>query len=87
VIALPLLARLYVRKKDLIGMDAKHRPTFRTKLEPGAQLLEWAAKRLKPLGKPLWVVVEGAYSEAPFLKPAAALGFTVISGPRKDAAL
>ena len=33
VIALPLLARLYVRKKDLIGIDPKHRPRFRPKLE------------------------------------------------------
>jgi hypothetical protein len=33
VIALPLLARLYVRKKDLLGIEAKHRPPFRTKLE------------------------------------------------------
>src|SRR5438477_4903238 len=27
-IALPLLARLYVRKKDLPGIDPKHRPAF-----------------------------------------------------------
>src|SRR5918997_3715718 len=32
VIALPLLTRMYVRKKDLIGIDPKHRPAFRTKL-------------------------------------------------------
>ena len=30
VIALPLLARLYVRKKDLPAIDPKHRPAFRT---------------------------------------------------------
>ena len=33
VVALPLLARLYVRKKDLPKIDPKHRPEFRTKLE------------------------------------------------------
>src|SRR3954465_12999410 len=33
VVALPLLARLYVRKVDLPGIDPKHRPEFRTKLE------------------------------------------------------
>ena len=87
VIALPLLARLYVRKKDLIGIDPKHRPTFRTKLELAVELLELAAGWLKPLGKPLWVIVDGAYAKAPFLKPAAALGFTVVSRLRKDAAL
>ncbi len=29
VVALPLLARLYVRKKDLAAIDPKHRPAFR----------------------------------------------------------
>src|SRR5436305_7817686 len=33
VIALPLLARLYVRKKNLPGIDPKHRPEFRAQLE------------------------------------------------------
>src|SRR5215469_12549449 len=33
VIALPLLARLYVRKTDLMGINPKHRPEFQTKLE------------------------------------------------------
>src|SRR5689334_15894136 len=32
VVALPLLARLYIRKKDLPGIDPKHPPPFRTKL-------------------------------------------------------
>ena len=41
-IALPLLARLYVRKKDLPGIDPKHRPAFRTKLELAVELLRWA---------------------------------------------
>jgi len=31
VIALPLLSRLYVRKKDLPTIAPKHRPAFRTK--------------------------------------------------------
>jgi hypothetical protein len=33
VIALPLLARMYVRPKDLPGINPQHRPEFRTKLE------------------------------------------------------
>ena len=41
-IALPLLARLYVRKKDLPAIDPKHRPAFRTKLELAVELLRWA---------------------------------------------
>ena len=39
MIALPLLARLYVRKKDLPSIDPKHRPPFRTKLELAVELL------------------------------------------------
>jgi DDE superfamily endonuclease len=87
VIALPLLARLYVRKKDLPGIDPKHRPAFRTKLELAVELLRWARTWLGLLGKPLWVVADGAYAKANFLKPAKALGMTVVSRLRCDAAL
>jgi DDE superfamily endonuclease len=87
VIALPLLARMYVRAKDLPGIDPKHRPQFRTKLELGVELLRWARAWLKYLGKPIWVVADGAYAKAPFLTPAMALGMTIVSRLRKDAAL
>ena len=87
VIALPLLARLYVRKKDLPSIDPKHRPAFRTKLELAVEMLRWAKPWLGLLGKPIWVVADGAYAKADFLKPAAALGMTVVSRLRKDAAL
>ncbi len=87
VIALPLLARLYVRKKDLPGIDAKHRPEFRTKLELAVELLRWAKPWLGLLRKPIWVVADGAYAKKEFLKPAKALGMTVVSRLRKDAAL
>ncbi len=33
------------------------------------------------------MVADGAYAKAPFLKPAQALGMTVVSRLRKDAAL
>src|SRR5215203_3734669 len=87
VIALPLLARLYVRAKDLIGIDPKHRPPFRTKLELAVELLRWAKPWLALLGKPIWVVADGAYARREFLRPAKALGMTVVSRLRKDAAL
>src|SRR5829696_4464796 len=86
-IAMPLLSRLYVRKKDLPGIDPKHRPEFRTKLQLAVELLRWAKAWLGPLGKPLWVVADGAYAKAPLLKPARSLGVTVVSRLRKDAAL
>ena len=86
-IALPLLSRLYVRKKDLPKIDPKHRPEFRTKLELAVELLRWAKTWLGLLGKPLWVVADGAYAKKEFLKPAIALGMTVVSRLRCDAAL
>jgi hypothetical protein len=39
VVALPLLARLYVRRKDLGDIDPGHRPPFRTKLELAVDLM------------------------------------------------
>jgi len=87
VIALPLLSRLYVRKKDLPAINSKHRPAFQTKLEMAVELLRWATLRLGLLKRPIWVVADGAYAKKEFLKPAKELGLTVVSRLRKDAAL
>jgi hypothetical protein len=86
-VALPLLARLYVRKTSLPGIGPKHRPEFRTKLELAVELLRWAKTWLGHPAKPIWVVADGAYAKADFLKPAMSLGMTVVSRLRKDAAL
>lgn len=86
VVALPLLARLYVRRKNLGGVDPRHRPPFRTKLELAVDLMRWAVSWLGFLGKPVWVVADGAYAKTPFLKPLRALAVTVVSRPRKDSA-
>ncbi len=88
-IGLPLLARLYVRRKDV---DAQLLPflrkvTFQTKLEMAAELVAWAAQRLKCLGRKLWVVADGAYAKKVFLKAVAAAGGVAVSRLRKDAAL
>ena len=87
VVALPLLSRLYIRAKDLPAIDPRHRPAFRTKLVLAVELLRWAKLWLGLAGKPLWVVADGAYAKADFLKPAQALGVTVVSRLRKDSAL
>ena len=87
VVALPLLARMYVRAKNLAGMPAKDRPTFRTKLELAVELVRWAIAWLGHTGKPVWVVADGAYAKAQFLKPMKNLGVTVVSRLRKDSAL
>lgn len=78
---------MYVRKKDLFKIDPKCRPAFRTKLELAVELLRWAKLWLGSLGKPLRVVADGAYAKKEFLKPAKALGMTVVSRLRCDAAL
>jgi hypothetical protein len=87
VIALPLLARMYVRQEDLPGIDPKHRPESRTELELAVELLRWAKVWLGLLGRPLWVVADGADAKREFLKPAKVLGVTVVSRSRCDAAL
>jgi hypothetical protein len=87
VIALPLLSRLYIRSADLPAIDPKHRPAFRTKLEMAVELLRWAKPWLGLLRRPIWVVADGAYAKKDLLKPAKALGMTVVSRLRKDAAL
>src|SRR4051794_16951660 len=81
-IALPLLARLYVRKKDLPAIDPKHRPEFRTKLELTVEMLRWAGPWLGLLKLPIWVVADGAYAKKDFLKPAMSLGMTVEPTPQ-----
>jgi hypothetical protein len=73
VVALPLLSRLYVRRKDLPAIDPKHRPEFRTKLVLAVELLRWVNPWLGLLGKPTWLVADGAYAKADVLKPAKVL--------------
>jgi hypothetical protein len=87
MIALPLLARLYVRKKDRPAIDKKHRPTFATKLEPAVGLVRWAKGWLDFVAQPLWVVADGAYAKGAFLKPLIGMGVVVVSRLRKGAAL
>ena len=86
-VALPLLARLYVRKVDLPKIRAEDRPEFRTKLVMAVELPTWAVKWLGRLKLPIWAVADGAYATRDFLKPAKALGIVVVSRLRKDAAL
>jgi len=86
-IALPLLAKLYVRLKSLPLLAARYGWKVQTKLELAAELVEWAVRWLKYLKISLWVVVDGAYAKRGFLRRALAAGVVVISRLRKDAAL
>jgi hypothetical protein len=89
VIGLPLRALLYIRQKDigkLAPWNRKHFP-FRTKLELAAALVAWVATWLRFLGKPMWVVADGAYAKRPFVQVVLQAGVVLVSRLRKDAAL
>ncbi len=86
-IGLPLRALLYVRQKQMALLQHLYGVTFRTKLDLAAELVEWLADWLRFLGKPLWIVVDGAYAARPFLKRALAVGVVVVSRLRRNAAL
>jgi len=89
VIGLPLRALLYVRQKDLSKIAPWNRQQFpfRTKLELAAELVGWIAQQLRFLGKPLWIVADGAYAKRPFVQAVLAAGVVLVSRLRKDAAL
>lgn len=86
-LALPLRAMLYVRRKTIATIPQWRGWTFATKLVLAARLVEWVAPIVRQAGKTLWVVVDGGYVKAPFLKPAARSGATIVGRLRKDAAL
>ena len=86
-IGLPLLAMLYIRRKDVPKLPRKLGWKFLTKLQQGCQLVTWAAELLYAAGKKVWVVADGAYAKRPFLRPLRKLGVVVVSRLRKDAAL
>jgi DDE superfamily endonuclease len=86
-IGLPLRARLYVRQQQIAWVQRLYGVRFETKLAMAAELVAWLARWLDFLGKPLWVVADGAYAKRPFLRPVLALGVVVVSRLRKDARL
>jgi len=86
-LALPLRAMLYVRRQTIAKIPAWREWTFATKLVLAARLVEWIASIVRQAGKTLWVVVDGGYVKAPFLKHALRAGVTIIGRLRKDAAL
>jgi len=86
-LALPLLAMLYVRRKTMVTIPRWRGWTFATKLVLAARLVEWIAPIVKQAGKTLWIVVDGGYTKAPFLRRALRAGATVVGRLRKDAAL
>ena len=86
-IGLPLLAKMYVRVNDIKSVPRAYNVVFQNKLTQAAELVKWAQKCCKRLGKELWIVTDGGFTKAGFLKPAISMGVTVITRLRKDAAL
>jgi hypothetical protein len=86
-IGLPLLSRLYVKAKDVPRLPPRYQWQFQTKLQLGLDLVKWAVNLLKPLGVPIWLVMDGAYACRRLLKPILAIGATIVSRLRKDAGL
>jgi hypothetical protein len=86
-IGLPLLALLYIRRKDLAKIPPHYKWTFHTKLQQGVELALWAKNLVKQAGKSLRIVADGAYAKRPFLRPLIEAGIVVVSRLRKDAAL
>jgi DDE superfamily endonuclease len=87
VLALPLQALLYVRAKDVPELNKACPWTFKTKLVLAVELVKWLLIWLGRTGKVVWLVVDGAYAKAPFLRPMRQLGVVVVSRLRKDAHL
>jgi hypothetical protein len=87
LVAWPLRALLYVRAKDVAELNKETPWTFRTKLEMAVELVQWLLIWLVRAGKVIWVVADGAYAKAPFLKPLLKKGVVVVSRLRKDAHL
>lgn len=87
-IGLPLRALLYIKQKDMPSIAQRcPRWTFRTKLQLAGELVTWAEKQLRPLGKSLWLVMDGAYAYRSLFRVALPLQATIVSRLRKDAGL
>lgn len=86
-IALPIRAALYARQKDIGTIPKDYKWKFQTKLELAVELIVWLAEWLKSTGKPIWLVMDGAYAKRVVLRAAKKLGIVVVSRLRHDAAL
>ena len=82
-IGLPLLAKMYVKAKDVksIGLE------FKSKTEQAVELAKWAYNCCESFGKRLWIVADGDFTRASFLKPTIKAGIVVVTRQRKDAVL
>src|SRR6266404_4672153 len=71
-LALPLVAALYVRQKDVARLPKEYGWVFRTKLTLAVELLRHVLSWVHGLGKAVWIVVDGGYAKKEFLRAARA---------------
>jgi hypothetical protein len=79
----PLLARMYIKANDVQTVAL----SFNSKTEPAAELAKWAYEGCKNLGKQLWIVTDGGFTRASFLKSVIEIGAVMVTRLRKDAVL
>jgi hypothetical protein len=82
-IGLPLLARMYIKAGDVKDIGV----SFKSKTQQAAELARWAYQCCISFGKQLWIVTDGGFTRAGFLKPVIKTGAVVITRLRKDAVL
>lgn len=82
-IGLPLLAKMYVKAKDVKSIKL----AFKSKTEQAVELAKWAYNCCESFGKRLWIVTDGGFTRASFLKPAIKAGIVAVTRLRKDAVL
>ena len=86
-IGLPLLGRLYIRRKDVPELPPGIDWTFRTKPVIAAEMIAWAGTLASGPGRRPGVAVDGGHANREFLKPAKRAGFVVVARLRRDAEL
>ena len=84
---MPLQAQLYIRATDIDALPPERGRPFRTKLELAAEQLRWLKPCVDNDFEQRWVVADGGYAKRPFLRPARADGWVVVSRLRRDAQL
>jgi hypothetical protein len=82
-IGFPLLAKMYVKAKDVKSIKL----AFKSKTEQAVELAKWAYNCCESFGKRLWIVTDGGFTRASFLKPAIKAGIVAVTRLRKDAVL
>lgn len=86
-IALPVMADMHVRAKDIPSIPPERCRASKTKLELAAEQIAWLGTWTEGRFDERWAVVDGGYASRPFLGPAREAGFVVVGRLRKDAAL